>query len=338
MSIKVVLSPDQDSFLASEYDSVLSAALKQGYQLPYGCQNGVCGACKGRVIEGSVRYEDAISALSAYERNNGYALFCKAIPETDLVIEVNQNLAVAVRTLPCRVVKVERFTDDFMRLFLQLAKDQCLQFLAGQYVDLLLHGERRSFSLANAPYQGNCLELHVRYHHSGLFSEYAFHELQEKNLLRFIGPFGNFFLRHDSTRPMIMVAGGTGFAPIKAIIEDAIYNGCQRSIRLYWGARQASDLYLHVLAQSWADQYAHIEYVPVLSDVQSSDHEWTGRRGLVHVAMLEDYEDFLDYEVYVCGPPPMVAAVRDGLIEQGLPEQFIYSDVFECAASSKPCL
>lgn len=338
MAVKITLDPEQDSFSASEYESVLSAALKQGYQLPYGCQNGVCGSCKGKVLEGSVRYEDVVSGLSEYERAHGYALFCKAIPETDLVIEVNKNPRVMVRSLPCRVVKVERFTNDFMRLFLQLAKDQHLKFYAGQYIDLLLDGKRRSFSLANAPHQDDCLELHVRYYQKGLFSEYAFHVLQEKALLRFIGPFGDFFLRQDSTRPMIMVAGGTGFAPIKAIVENAIYTGCERPIRLYWGARQESDLYLHALAQSWADQYAHIEFVPVLSDLQLSDVAWVGRRGLVHTAVLEDFSDFSGYEVYVCGPPPMVGAVRDGLIGRGLSEQFIYSDAFEFAASSSPCL
>lgn len=332
MSFKVVLHPDKDGFFTGECESVLTAALKQGYQLPYGCQNGVCGSCKAKLIAGSVRYEDAVSGLSEYEKKHGYALLCKAIPESDLVLEINEN-QLPVRTLACRVVKVERFTDDFMRLSLQLAKDQCLQFYAGQYIDLLLDGKRRSFSLANPPHQDNCLELHVRYYKNGLFSEYAFHELQEKVLLRFIGPFGDFFLRHDSVRPMIMVAGGTGFAPIKAIIEDAIYNNCQRPIRLYWGARQESDLYLHALALSWAEQYPHIEYVPVLSDVG-----WGGRCGLVHSAVLQDYADFSAYEVYVCGPSPMVVAMRDGLIARGLSEQFIYSDAFEFVDSSNPSL
>jgi len=226
---------------------------------------------------------------------------------------------------------LEKCSDSILRIFLKLPSTEQLQFLPGQHIDVILaNGERRSYSLANAPHVQDHLELHVRHYPGGHFSEYAFTGLKEKALLRIEGPLGTFTLREDSNRPMIMVAGGTGFAPIKSIIEHVLYRNLGREVYLYWGARTVRDLYLHDLAGRWAADHANIRYIPVLSEPKPEE-KWNGRIGLVHAAVLEDFPRLADYEVYTCGPPPMVHAVRDTFVQYGLSAEFIYSDSFESA-------
>lgn len=336
MSIKITIDSSKESFPAGNNETILESALKHGHNFPYGCRNGACGSCKGKLIDGKIRYQNEVTGISEQEIKEGYALFCQAIPESDVIIEakeIDQIGEIAIRKLPCRVTEIEKLNHDVIRLYLKLPKSERLQFLAGQYIDLLLReGKKRSFSLANAPHNDDTLELHIRHYEGGLFSEYAFHELKESTLLRFEGPLGTFFLREDSKRPMIMVAGGTGFAPIKGIIEHALHLGDKRPIHFYWGARKEEDLYLHQLAQSWADEHEHIEYTPVLSETEDGD-PWQGRTGFVHEAILEDIKDVSGYEVYTCGPPPMVHAVLDSFVERGLSAEYIYSDSFEFATS-----
>lgn len=337
MSATVTIHSSGESFPVEPQQTILEAALKHGHNLPYGCRDGVCGACRGRLIDGDIRYSNAITGLSEQDTEAGYILLCQAIPLTDLVIETQQSDATAniiLRRLACRVTKIERFDNRVIRLFLQLPAGDGLQFLPGQYINLLLpNGKRRAFSLANAPHDNKYLELHIRYYQGGLFSDYAFKELQENTLLRFEGPLGSFFLREDSERPIIMVAGGTGFAPIKSIIEHSLHSNYCRPIRLYWGARTEKDIYLSQLAYSWAAEYDHIRYIPVLSDIEDSDTSWPGRRGLVHTAVIEDIKNISNYDVYTCGPPPMVNIVRDSLVEKGLSPRGIYSDSFECSTA-----
>lgn len=335
MSSKITIHSNKLSFCSEADETILQAAFRQGYNLPYNCRNGLCGACKGQLLDGEIYYQNAISGLSQHEKKQGYILCCQAIPKTDInleIKEIEQASNLLTRKLPCRVDKCEKLNDDVIRLFLKLPAGERLQFFAGQYIDFLLQdGKRRSFSLANAPHDDEHLELHIRYYQGGVFSEYALHTLQEGALLKFAGPLGTFCLRTDSQRPIIMVAGGTGFAPIKSIIEHAIYANYQRPIHLYWGAREEADLYLHHLAQAWADENAYIHYTPVLSDVKA-DAGWQGRTGLVHVAVLEDIEDIASHEVYTCGPPPMIKAVRDTCLKRQLSKQHIYTDSFEFAA------
>lgn len=336
MSYKITIASSKESFSAGKDKTILEAALKNGHSFPYGCRNGACGSCKGKLIEGKIRYEHEISGLSKQEADDGYTLFCTAIPESDIVIEakeIEQIHDIQIRKLPCRVTEIEKLNHDVIRLLLKLPSSERLQFLAGQYIDLLLKGgKKRSFSLANAPHNDDHLELHIRHYDGGLFSEYAFRELKESTLLRFEGPLGTFFLRENSERPIIMVAGGTGFAPIKGIIEHSIHLNDQRPIHFYWGARAKQDLYLHELAQTWADKHENIKYIPVLSEADAED-KWQGKTGFVHNAILEDIEDLTGYEVYTCGPPPMVHAVLDSFVERGLSAEFIYSDSFEFAPS-----
>ncbi len=339
MSYKVTLQPDETSFEVLQNETVLDAALRQGVRLPYGCRDGACGACKSKVIDGTFSYiKQDLSGLSDKDKSNGFGLMCQAIANSDLNIEArlaNTPNEIQIRKLPCRVMHIDKLTHDVVRLKLKLPKTERLAFLAGQYIDILMSdGKQRSFSLANAPHDDEFLELHIRYYEGGAFSEYAFNDLSEKTLLRLEGPHGSFYFREDSDRPVIMVAGGTGFAPVKSIIEHTLAAGIHRPIKFYWGVRAKSDLYLAELAESWTSQYDHIEYIPVLSEPIPEDN-WQGRTGYVHEAVLEDFENFSAYEVYTCGPPPMTKAVCESVAAKGLEEKYIYSDSFEFAAAKE---
>ncbi|MES2771664.1 MAG: CDP-6-deoxy-delta-3,4-glucoseen reductase [Pseudomonadota bacterium] len=340
MSFKVSVSPSQHQFLVEADESILDAALRQGLTLPYGCRDGACGACRGKVLSGDFAH-GAIrqKALSEAERAAGYALFCCARAESDLAIECREITSlqdIPVRTLPARVQKMTRAAPDVMILELKLPANERLQFLAGQYIDILLKdGKRRAFSLANAPHDDAALQIHIRHLPGGLFTDHVFTTMKERDILRFSGPKGSFFLREASTKPMLLVAGGTGFAPIKAIIEHALAEQSTRSMRLYWGGQQVADVYLAELAEQWARDYAQIEFVPVLSAPQSelnATAPWLGRTGLVHQAVMQDFSDLSEHEVYVCGAPAMVAAAREDFLTRcKLPEEAFFADAFELA-------
>ena len=338
MTFSIHLHNDDRVFTARVDETVLEAALRSGVVLPYGCRNGACGTCKGRLLSGEIRYRDiTLTGITPEERESGSVLFCQALPASDLVIEtrriINKGFP-TIRRLPCRVDRLEKCNDSIMRLYLKLPATEPLHFLPGQHIDVILpDGGRRSYSLANAPHVHDHLELHVRHYPGGHFSEYAFTSLTEKTLLRIEGPLGTFTLREDSDRPMVLVAGGTGFAPIKSIIEHILHRQLGREVYLYWGARTARDLYLHDLTCQWAADHTLIRYVPVLSE-QGRDEKWSGRRGLVHAAVLEDFPDLSAYEVYTCGPPPLVHAVKDTFIRHGMSPEFIYSDSFETAPAN----
>jgi CDP-4-dehydro-6-deoxyglucose reductase len=331
MPHRITIKPSDYSFDVEDGETILESALRDGHVIAYGCRNGACGTCKGRILRGAVdygRYQE--QALSAEDRRRGYALFCQARPLSDLVVEcreINAVRDIAIKTLPCRVQKMARVAPDVMMLHLKLPANERLQFLAGQYIDILMKdGGRRSFSLANAPHDDACLQLHLR-NYGGPFSQYVFTRMKEKEILRFEGPLGTFFLREDSDKPIILLASGTGFAPIKAIVEHAIYKVINRPMVLYWGGRVRSDLYFNELAQSWAREQ-RLRYVPVLSEARPED-AWSGRTGFVHRAVMADFPDLSGYQVYACGSPLMVeAAHRDFTLQCRLPDEEFYSDAF----------
>ncbi|MDO8315517.1 MAG: CDP-6-deoxy-delta-3,4-glucoseen reductase [Rugosibacter sp.] len=333
--LRITLTPSAHSFLTPGEDSLLQAALDAGYVLPYGCRNGACGSCKGKVLEGLVDHGDSQpGALSLADRAAGYALFCCARPLTDVVLEcreVSGAKDIPVKTLPCRVEKIERVAEDVIVLSLKLPVNERLQFLAGQYIEFLLKdGKTRAFSIANAPHAEGLLELHIRQVVGGEFTSHIFNHMKVKEILRLRGPLGTFFLREPSDKPIIFVAGGTGFAPIKSIIEQALHSGVKRPMTLYWGARHRAGLYLHELAQRWASEHAHIRYVPVLSEPAASD-QWTGRTGLVHQAVLEDQPTLGAFQVYACGAPAMVEAAQRDFMAHGLPAEEFFADAFTFA-------
>lgn len=335
MSHQVTLQSSGKTFAVADDETVLNAAIEAGYNLPYGCRNGACGACKGKLVSGEVTYGDyQETALTEAEKQAGQALFCCAKPISDLVIECREVTAlngIKPRIMPTRVEKMHKLSSDVMALYLKLPSNERLQFMAGQYVEFLLKdGKRRAFSLANAPHDDALLELHLRLVAGGQFTQYVFSEMHEKAILRLEGPFGSFYLREDTDKPLIFVAGGTGFAPIKGIIEHAIHHNHQRPITLYWGARTRGDLYMHDLPLQWQEQYPHITYIPVLSEPLPEDN-WQGRTGLVHVAVMEDFEVLNDYQVYCCGAPQMVDIAHLAFQAHGLPPEEFFSDAFTFA-------
>ncbi|VAW87917.1 2-polyprenylphenol hydroxylase and related flavodoxin oxidoreductases / CDP-6-deoxy-delta-3,4-glucoseen reductase-like [hydrothermal vent metagenome] len=337
MGFKIVISPVGKTFEAEEGESILDAALRHGVSLSYGCRNAVCGACKGKLVSGEVSYEDLEpAALSEAEKSAGMILFCGAEPRSDVTIAVDEIASseeISVKQYPVRVVKLDKLAPDVMRVYLKLPDSSRMQFLAGQYIDILLRdGRRRSFSLANAPHDDALIELHIRYIDGGEFTDHVFRDMKEKEMLRIEGPLGGFFLREESPRPMIFVAGGTGFAPVKGIIEHALAENIDRPVHLYWGARAEVDLYLNELPKEWAERGV-VNYVPVLSDANESD-QWQGRDGYVHQAVLNDFPDLSGYDVYAGGPPVMVSAARDAFSAQGLSEENFFYDAFEF--SKKP--
>jgi CDP-4-dehydro-6-deoxyglucose reductase len=335
MGFTVHISPSGKQFEVDENETVLDAAARQHINLPYSCRDGLCGSCKAVLKHGEVDYGDELPpALSDEERQAGIALLCQAHAKSDLEIEAQLVDAVAnipVRKLPCRVIEHKRLCHDVMELKLKTPDNMPFQFLAGQYINILLKdGRHRSFSIANTPNDDNIIELHIRHVEGGEFSEYVFEKLKDKTLLRFEGPLGTFFLREDSQRPIILMAGGTGFAPIKGIIEHALEAGITRPMYLYWGARSMEDLYMHELPQQWAERYAHIHYIPVLSDPKPEDN-WQGRTGFVHAAIVGDFDDLSGYDIYAGGPPQMVNAGFEAFAELGLPPEQYFSDSFEYA-------
>ena len=336
MPHQVTIQSSGHTFTVNDGETVLAAALREGIVIAYGCRHGSCGTCKGRLLEGTVDYGTyQEQAMTEAERGAGMALFCQAKPHTDLLIQCREVGAAAkgiqIKLLPVRVMKMERAAPDVMLLELKLPANEKLAFLAGQYVDLVLrNGTRRSFSMANAPHDDAFLQLHLR-NYGGPFSQHVFGAMQEKDILRIEGPFGTFFLRADSAKPIVLVASGTGFAPIKAIVEHARATGVKRPLTLYWGCRVRADLYLDDLAAQW-QRDGRLRYVPVLSDAPPSDN-WTGRAGLVHRAVMEDLPDLSGHQVYACGAPVMVdAAHRDFTSKCGLPEEEFFSDSFTPAA------
>jgi CDP-4-dehydro-6-deoxyglucose reductase len=339
MSRHVTIKPSDHAFEVEDTETVLEAALRQSLPLPYGCRDGACGSCKGKVIEGTVDYgQYQASALSEADRAAGFALFCQAKPLSDLVIESREISAVRdipIKKLPCRVQQMERLAPDVMALHLRLPANERLLFLAGQYIEILTKdGKRRAFSMANAPHDDAVLQLHLRHYPGGNFTQYVFTQMKEREILRFEGPFGTFFLREESDKPIVFLASGTGFAPIKGMLEHAFHRGIDRPMVLYWGGRTRPDLYLDGLARGWVEAHANFHYVPVLSEARPED-EWTGRTGFVHEAVMRDHPDLSGHQVYACGAPVMVeAAHRDFTSQCALPEDDFFSDAFTTASDA----
>lgn len=312
--------------------SILDSALAHGLNFPYGCQKGACGKCMATIIEGEVGYDDEIpSGISPEELAEGMALLCQCKAQSDVelvVTELDSVEGIEVKTLPCKVHSINHLNFDVVQLWLKIPDSESLQYLAGQYIDLIHPDfEPRAFSIANAPENTGMIELHIRLVDDGKFTQFVFNELQAKTLLKLEGPKGSFYFREDSKKPVILVAGGTGFGPIKAIIEHAIKANLNRKIHLYWGVRDDVDLYMD-LPYQWAEKYDNISFVPVLSEPNSA---WQGITGFVHQSILADFEDLTGYEVYACGPPIMVKSVADTFVKQGMIKDNFFSDAFEFA-------
>ncbi len=341
MPFTVTVLPSGRSFSVERDEPILAAAIRHGVGLPYGCKDGACGSCKCRLVEGRVIHgAHSASALSVAEEAAGMTLTCQAAPQTDVVIEARTVAGAGefpVRKMPTRVISIDRPTPDVAILAMQLPAHDVLRYHAGQYVEFILpDAVRRSYSMANAPHtvlgDKPAIELHVRLMPGGRFTEHVFHAMKPKDILRIEGPFGTFFLREDSAAPIVLLASGTGFAPIKAMLEHIHHKQIERPVRLYWGCRSRADLYLHAWAEQAAAEMANLRYVPVLSDPQPDD-AWRGRTGLVHHAVMADLPDLAGFQVYACGAPLMVdAAQRDFTAERGLPADAFFADAFTSEA------
>jgi CDP-4-dehydro-6-deoxyglucose reductase len=340
MSLTVTLKPAERSFTVERDERILAAAIRQGIGLPYGCRDGACGSCKCRLLEGRVIHgAHQQKALSADEETAGFILTCCATPQTDCVVEARSVPGAGefpILKLPSRVLSLEKPTADVAVLKLQLPANQNLQYRAGQYVEFILReGARRSYSMANAPHllgTPPAIELHIRHMPGGKFTDHVFGAMKEKDILRMEGPFGSFFLREASEKPLVLLASGTGFAPIKALIEHMEFKGITRPAVLYWGCRSKADLYLHEWAEAAAARLPHLRYVPVLSEPKPEDG-WTGRTGFVHQAVMADLPDLSGHQVYACGAPVMVeSAQRDFIAKCHLPEDEFFADSFTSAA------
>jgi CDP-4-dehydro-6-deoxyglucose reductase len=337
MSFQVTVQPSGRQFDCAPDETILGAAIRAGVGLPYGCKNGACSSCKGKLLEGGVihgAHQD--KALSVADEALGFALFCCARPTSDVTIEAREVAGVGdfpIRKMPARIARLEKVAEDVIVMSLQLPAADRLQYRAGQYIEFLLRdGQRRSYSMANAPFKDEHMTLHIRHMPGGLFTDAVFNTAKERDILRFEGPMGTFFLREDSAKPMILLASGTGFAPLKALIEQVAHNGAERKMTLYWGGRRPHDLYMDALCREWAATLPNFSYVPVVSDA-TGDDRWEGRSGLVHRAVIEDHPDLSGHQVYACGAPIVVeSAQRDFVAQCNLPESEFFADAFTSAA------
>lgn len=331
MSFLVHIQPGDLEFTVEPGETVLDAALRQRIGLPYSCRGGTCGSCVGDLLAGTVVYPsgapDALTGLGPQA-----CALCQAVPTADLTCRLdslNRQSAHAPRILPCRVEGVDHLNHDVARLYLKLPDGQRLPFQAGQYLDFLLKdGQRRAFSIANPPHDDALIELHIRHVPGGAFTDYVFEQLHTKEILRIQAPLGRFTLVEPEGRPLLFLAGGTGFAPIKGMLEQLFFSHVRCTKLLYWGVRARRDLYLPDLPKTWASEQAGFRYVPVLSE---PDPDWDGRTGFVHQAVMDDLADLSHFDIYMAGPPVMVHAARDSFIAAGADPARMFSDAFEYA-------
>ena len=346
MTLHFTLNSSSDLYKIEDNETLLQAALKQGLILPYGCKNGACGSCKATIIDGKVDYgEHNSKALSVSEQKDNKVLLCTARALTNLKLQatlISRPGMITPKKLPCRVESIQKKAEDIAIVKLKLPSSDRFNFLAGQYVDILLKdGKRRSYSMANGPNSDNLIELHIRHTPGGAFTDAIFGDgtssinaIKEKDILRLEGPLGTFFLREDSSRPIILLASGTGFAPIKAVIENAIEKGVKREMNLFWGVRKPAELYMSELALSWEKKLDNFKYTPVVSDEIAKDN-WSGKTGFVHHAVISQFPDMNNYSVYSCGAPIMVqSAQKDFVGKCNLPEDQFFSDAFTTAADA----
>ncbi len=336
MTFQITVQPSGHQFTCDEDETILAAAMRAGVGLPYGCKNGACSSCKGKVISGNVTHKaHQQRALTEEEAAAGMSLFCCAIPHADLVIEAREVAGSSdypVKKMPSRVSTMEKVAPDVVVITLQLPANESLKYRAGQYIEFMLPGgKRRSYSMATAPDNGP-ISLHIRHMPGGFFTEQVFSTMKERDILRFEGPLGTFFVRDDSDKPMVLLASGTGFAPIKAIVEHLTQTGSARKMTLYWGGRRPQDLYMDALCREWAAKLPNFTYVPVVSNALPEDN-WSGRTGFVHHAVMADLPDLSGHQVYACGAPIMVESAKADFVARcQLPDEEFYADAFTTEA------
>jgi len=334
--VHLMVRPDNRIIPARPGETILEAALREGIAFPYECRNGGCGQCKCTVLYGPVEQgPHQESALSAEERAAGKVLACSAVPLADIELEYVPLAPLGglhARIHTAKVIAMQKASDDVMLVRLKVDGEP-IRFYAGQYMNILLpgeQGEKRSFSFATAPHMNREIELQIRLIPGGKFTTHVFTTMKVGDTIRFEGPLGSFFLREDSTKPIIFVAGATGFAPVKSMVEHAFHIGMKRKMILYWGVRSKRDLYLPDLPAQWAAAHPNFRYVPVLSAPLPEDH-WTGRTGLVHEAILADFPNLAGHQIYACGSVKMIEAAHPAFSAHGMRQDDCFSDAFRLA-------
>ena len=350
MTFQITVQPSGRHFTSEPQETILSAAIRAGVGMPYGCKDGACGSCKCKKLSGTVVHgEHQAKALSAEEEAAGFVLTCCATAHSDVELESRQVTDVSafpIKKMPARVASLDKKSADVMMVRLQLPATEPFRYHAGQYIEFILRdGSRRAYSMANAPHtqtETPGIDLHIRHLPGGKFTDHVFGAMKEKEIQRIEGPFGSFFLDEDSDKPMVFVASGTGFAPIKALLEHLQYLAEQspaksmRPIHLYWGGRRPDDLYLNDWVQTQMAQMPQLNYIPVISDALPED-AWQGRTGFVHQAVLDDFADLSGYQVYACGAPVVIDSARSTFTKQrGLPEEAFFADAFTSEADKQP--
>ncbi len=332
---QLIVRPGDESVMARPGETILEAGLRAGIALPFECRAGGCGVCKCAVLQGTVdhgAYQQ--SALTDEERRAGKVLMCCATPLSDLELEcenIGATSDIPIRTFMARVTKLEPLAVDVMRVMLNPLDIEPLRFHAGQYINVVLEDrERRAFSFATAPHEAELIELHVKLVPGGAFTTYVFNAMKVGDTLRCEGPLGSFYLREDSDRPIIFVAGSTGFAPVKSMVEYAFHAGLKRPMYLYWGVKSPGDFYMKALAEYWASEHDNFKFIPVVSEPVPEDR-WEGRTGPVHEAILQDFPDMAGCEVYACGSVGMVESAHSAFLQKGMAEDRCFSDAFNFA-------
>ena len=335
--VDINVHPDNRTVHARFGETILDAGLRGEINLPYECRNGGCGMCKCTVLHGEVDpgiYQPGI--LSAEERAQGKVLMCCASPLSDIEIEYEPQAALArppVREYVGTVDKMEKLTHDVMGVTIRLPHGEKISFAAGQYINIVLEdGQRRAFSFASAPHDAEHIELQIRLVPGGRFTTHVFEKMKVGHAIRIEGPLGDFVMR-ESSRPIVFVAGATGFSPVKSMVEDAFHRGLKRPIHLYWGVRRPEDFYLKHLPEQWQREHENFRFIPVLSEPEAGD-AWSGRTGLVHEAILQDFPSLTGNEIYACGSARMVEAIFPKLKDQGAEEGMCFSDAFTLSARS----
>lgn len=331
MSFVITLADENMQFNCQKNQPILDAALKKGITLSYGCKNGLCGSCKGKLLSGEIYYpEGKPGGIDEEEVRQNEALFCKAVPKSDVTIKVKvmDDLPdIEIKTLPAKVKNMEYLSDDVINLILQLPAAESFDFKAGQWVYFVLKdGRKRAFSIANSPNEKNELELQIRHAVGGIFTDFVFNKLETDSLLRIEGPHGTFYF-HQNERPIILIAGGTGFAPIKGMFEEISQQEIKQPIHLFWGSRAKKDLYQNSLVEHWVEQFG-IRYTPVLSEPDEAD-SWQGKTGFVHRAVMQAYPRLEDFAIYMAGPPQMIQSCKESFIQAGLEQDRLYYDSFD---------
>jgi len=335
MAYKVKVKPSGHEFEVEQGETILDAAMRQSIDLPYGCRSGACGSCVGYLLKGDVVYEDEPIALTEEMVAENNVLFCSAMAASDIEISVDEIEGledVEIKNLRCRVDEKLQLCHDVIQLKLKLAGDQRLRFHAGQYIEFILEdGKRRAFSIANAPHDDEHIELHIRHIDGGVFTDFLFEEMPDKAMLRIEGPLGTFFLREPSERPILLVGGGTGFGPLKGMIEHALHVGLNQPIHVFMGVRALRDLYMKDMVKPWEQK--GVKFTPVLSEPMAEDN-WQGETGFVHEAVARAYEDMSAFDIYMSGPPPMVHAAVELFTKNGAAREHMFSDAFEYSADA----